>query len=258
MLSLSEIKRFYPENLHGAGEFLIREYLQFKILQIVYESKFARSLIFLGGSCIRIVYGNTRFSEDLDFDNLGLSELDFSFISDIIHKELELQGYDVEIKAVQKGAYHCYIRFPGLLFESGLSSHLEQKILIQLDTEPQKYSYDPETYLLNKFDVFCEIFLTPPATLLAQKFFAILNRKRNKGRDFYDIVFLLGMINEPDWRYLDEKLDISNRKTLKEAVLTHCNKIDMNEMAEDVEPFLFKAADNKRVINFAKLVEQKF
>ncbi|MGI4871815.1 MAG: nucleotidyl transferase AbiEii/AbiGii toxin family protein [Janthinobacterium lividum] len=31
-----------------------------------------RPLLFPGGTCLRIVHGNQRFSEDLDFDNSGL------------------------------------------------------------------------------------------------------------------------------------------------------------------------------------------
>ena len=35
MLRLSEITKYYPENLLGFQRFIIREYLQYKILQIV-------------------------------------------------------------------------------------------------------------------------------------------------------------------------------------------------------------------------------
>lgn len=258
MLSLKEIQKFYPESIHTAGEFLIREYLQYKILEIVYESEYAKSLVFLGGTCLRFFYGNSRFSEDLDFDNLGLKENDFSEVAELVNKGLEQEGYETEIKVVHKAAFHCLVRFPGLLFKEGLSSHKEQKILIQLDTEPQHYDYMPEKLLINKFDVFTEVFATPLSTLLAQKFYAILNRNRNKGRDFYDIVFILGMQTEPDWQYLKLKTGISEKSTLKNAVLDHCKKIDMQEMARDVEPFLFRAKDINKVVKFPQLIQQTY
>ena len=44
------------------------EYLQSEILSILYNSKYGRHLSFLGGTCLRFVYGIERFSEDLDFD----------------------------------------------------------------------------------------------------------------------------------------------------------------------------------------------
>ncbi|MBX9850823.1 MAG: nucleotidyl transferase AbiEii/AbiGii toxin family protein [Cytophagaceae bacterium] len=256
MLSLKEIKKFYPESLHQNGEFLIREFLQYKLLEIIYESKYGNSLVFLGGTCLRLIHGNTRFSEDLDFDNKGLDKNEFSAVSYMVKKSLELEGYETDINVVHKGAFHCYVRFPGLLFSEGLSGHKEQKILIQLDTEPQNYDYAPEKILINKFDVFTEILTTPLPVLLAQKFYAVLNRKRNKGRDFFDISFLLGMHTEPDWKYLEQKIGIYNKVGLKKAVLEHCEKLDMREMAKDVEPFLFQAKDIRRVALFTQLVDQ--
>ena len=85
------------------------------------------------------------------------------------------------MKTVYKGAFHCYVRFPGLLFKDGLAGHQEQKILIQLDTEPPHFDFKPEKHILNKFDVFTEIPVTPLDLLLAQKFYTIVNRKRSKG-----------------------------------------------------------------------------
>src|SRR5690606_38859081 len=135
MLGLSEIAKYYPENLRGFQRFIIREYLQYKILQIVFDNPtYSNKLCFLGGTCLRLVHENTRFSEDLDFDNFNLSQKDFEGISSIIVTDLRKEGYEVEIRNVLKGAFHCYIRFPELLYKEGLSGHKEEKILIQLDT----------------------------------------------------------------------------------------------------------------------------
>jgi predicted nucleotidyltransferase component of viral defense system len=73
MLELQEIKRFYPDNLHRFDRFLLKEYLQYKILEIVFSSIYASKICFIGGTCLRIVHQNLRFSEDLDFDNFNLS-----------------------------------------------------------------------------------------------------------------------------------------------------------------------------------------
>jgi predicted nucleotidyltransferase component of viral defense system len=256
MMSLSEIERFYPENLRVFKRFIIREYLQYKILSIIYNSEYASKLIFLGGTCLRIVLGNNRFSEDLDFDNSGLNENDFDNLAAIIRKELEKQGYAVEINNVFKGAFHCIIRFPGLLFEEGLSRFKEEKILIQLDSEPQHFSFVPGEYLLNRFDVFTEIKVTPSDILLAQKFFAIYNRKRNKGRDFFDVGFLLSLNIKPNYDYLNLKMNVENEKKLKEKILEKCKNMNMEEMAKDVAPFLFYEKDIKRVLLFPQLLKQ--
>jgi hypothetical protein len=45
-MSLAEIKSFYPEFLHNRAEFLLREYLQYKILEILFQSKYASKFVF--------------------------------------------------------------------------------------------------------------------------------------------------------------------------------------------------------------------
>ncbi len=151
MLNLSEILKAYPESLHIHRSFILREYLQYKILEILFESRYANKFCFLGGTCLRLVHNNPRFSEDLDFDNFQITEEEFSQVSVSIQTGLEKQGYQVEMKQIIRGAYHCHIRFPGLMFEQGLSGYREERILIQLDTEPQHFDFQPENFVLNNF-----------------------------------------------------------------------------------------------------------
>jgi predicted nucleotidyltransferase component of viral defense system len=256
MLSLKELKPYYPETLHDYERFIIREYLQYKILEIVFESPFENKLAFLGGTCLRIVYNNNRFSEDLDFDNFNLTMDDFNGITSIVKTELERLGYEIEMRNVKKGAYHCYIRFPEILFNEGLTQHKEEKILIRLDTEAHNFSYKPDQHLLNKFDVFTQINTTPKDILLAQKFYAVINRKRNKGRDFFDIVYLLSQEQTPNYKYLFEKIGIDSPEVLRQEIINKCAQINMNEMAQDVSPFLFNKKDEKKVLLFSKYMEQ--
>lgn len=257
MLNLSEILPFYPEPLRVHRAFILREYLQYKILQIIYDKPdLGQNLRFLGGTALRIVHGNQRFSEDIDFDNVGLKEDQFEAISNTIKKSLEHEGYEVEIKTVYKGAYHCYIKFPNLLFNESLTGHRTEKVLIQLDAEPQHYKFTPDKHILNKFDVFTEIFVTPLNILLAQKCYAIINRKRSKGRDFFDVVFLLSKGIRPDYGYLDLKLEIRNAKALKDRLLDTSSKLDMKAMADDVAAFLFNNADAKKIVMFEQYVKQ--
>ncbi len=257
MLSLKEIEKFYPGYLHKFKRFLLREYLQHKILEVIFDSRYATKLSFLGGTCLRIIHGNTRFSEDLDFDNFDLSIIEFHNISDIIKDKLNKQGYDVEIKDVIAGAFHCYVRFPKLLFSENISGHIEEKILIQLDTEPHHFEYNPQEYILNKFDIFTAISVTPPDILLAQKFYALINRKRKKGRDFYDIIFLL-KTTRPNYNYLKQKLNIDNDKDLKNKVLSEVNNIELKEMANDVQKFLFNPDSIKQIMFFKEYINQIF
>jgi len=254
MLSLVEIEKYYPENIRAFKRNILREYLQYKILQIIFNSKYANKLSFLGGTALRIVSDNARFSEDLDFDNFGLKEKEFDEISQLVKKHLELEGYEVEVRNIFKDAYRCYVRIPKLLFDSGLSGYEEEKILIQLDTASRGFRYVPDKVILNKFDVFTEINVTPMDIVLSQKIFAIFNRKVPKGRDFYDAVFLLSK-TKPNYDYLQLKLKIKRKEELKEKILTLENKLDFKELAKDVEPFLFNPADSKKVVLFARYIK---
>lgn len=203
MLSLKEIEKFYPDNLQPFKKFILREYLQYKILEIIFESEYHDKLCFLGGTCLRIVHGNNRFSEDLDFDNFSLTPNDFENISVEIQNQLTKQGYEVE------------------------------------------------QHFLNKFDVFTMINTTPKDILLSQKFYALLNRPRKKGRDFYDIVFLL-KTTRPNYDYLNVKVGIRNPKELLNEVVEVCNKLNFKEIANDVKPFLINNSDIKTVNYFPK------
>lgn len=256
MLTLSEIKPFFPESLHRFPRFMLREYLQYKILEVIFESDHLSDLCFLGGTCLRIVHRNQRFSEDLDFDNLSLNEEEFLKVADDIQTHLQREGYRVELKTVMKGAWHCHIKFPALLYEEGLSGYKEEKILIQLDTEPQNFDYEPERHVLNRFDVFTTILTTPISMLMSQKIYAIINRERNKGRDFYDLVFLMSREVKPDYNYLEAKTNLSDSKSLKSKLLKKCQSLDMEAMARDVQPFLFDAASTKKIHHFENVVQQ--
>ncbi|MFA5948094.1 MAG: nucleotidyl transferase AbiEii/AbiGii toxin family protein [Candidatus Gracilibacteria bacterium] len=257
MITLDQILAAYPENLRVFKESVLKEYLQYKILNSIFNSEYANKLAFLGGTSLRIVYGSTRFSEDLDFDNFSITEKEFTELSKVIQKDLLLEGLEVEINIVTKNAYRIKIRIPKLLFDSGLSSMNEHKILIQVDTVPQNFKYTPDKPLLNKFDVFTQINAVPKDLLLAQKIFASVNRKRIMGRDFFDIVFLYGIGASPNFIYLKKNIGVKNEKELKKYLLKKIEKLDFEKLACDVEPLLFDPRDNKKVLLFREFAEKK-
>ena len=246
MLSLEQILPLYPHNLQPFKRNILREYFQYKILELIFASIYASKLSFLGGTALRIVYENTRFSEDLDFDNFGLSESEFTALAKHVQRGLEAQGLTVEMNIAGKGVYRCNIRLPDILFSNNLSTHWDEKILIQIDSAAHHFDYRPDNRMLNKFDVFTEIFVTPIDILLSQKIRAALERKRAKGRDYFDIVFLLAR-TVPNYDYLAVQLNIPDVKTLRERILKTIDQLDMKELGRDVEPFLFNPGDAKKI-----------
>jgi predicted nucleotidyltransferase component of viral defense system len=256
MLDIKQIEVFYPEFLKSFKRNLLREYLQYKILEMIFDSEFGEKLSLIGGTAIHMVYANKRFSEDLDFDNLGLTKKGFEELVKFVKRGLELEGYTIETKNVFRGAYRSYLRVPNILFDNGLSRHKEEKMLIQIDAEPQGIDYALDKLIINKFDVFLRINVVPADILLAQKLYAIFRRKRAMGRDFYDAVFLFGM-TKPNLEYLRLKLGIKDMADLKRKLLLKCKVLDFKQLAKDVEPFLFSPSESKKVLLFQDYIRSR-
>jgi len=255
MLDLKNIESFYPSNLRPFKRNILREYLQYKILEIIFDSSYGPGLSFMGGTAIQLIHGNTRFSEDLDFDNLSLKTCDFEKMTQEILQRLKLSGFKTQAKTNLGDVCRSYIRFSDVLFDLGLSGHKEEKILIQVDTQPQKFKYSPDKVILNKFDVFLIVNVVPIDILLSQKLFAAIDRPRPMGRDFFDIVYLSGKTT-PNYSYLAAKMGVKNAKQLKAKLLEHCKNFNFKLLALDVESMLYVPGDVKKVVMFREFLEK--
>ena len=254
MLLIDEIEKAYPEKLRPFKRFILREYLQYKILSYIYASQYGAKLSFIGGTALRILYDNQRFSEDLDFDNLGLDKNALEDLTEIIKKNLQQEGFEVTIRNTLRNAFRCRIKIPKLLFQNNLSPVKDEQILIQFDTEPQHFSHKKEIKLINKFDVLKNINTSPLNVLYSQKLYAAFNRKRAKGRDFFDILFLSNK-TKPNFNYLNFKLRIKNEKSLKNYLKKGCDEIRFDEIIRDVKPFLFNPKDIDKIRLFPNWVK---
>lgn len=255
MLDIQQIETFYPEHLRPFKRNLLREYLQYKILEAVFDSPSANKLVFMGGTCIHIVHGSPRFSEDLDFDNHNLTQPEFETLSQGVKRALELQGYPVELKLTYGNAFHAFLRFPDVLQDNHISGRRDEKLLIQIDTEPQGVRYRPDKFLLSKFDVFSRINTVPADILVSQKILCIFNRSRPMGRDFLDVIYLLGK-SGVDYAYLAQKMAVHDSSELKERLLIRCAQLDFSLLTKDIEPFVYSKKDVERVLFFMDFVKQ--
>jgi len=253
MLDIKQIESFYPEYLRAFKRNLLREYIQYKILEFIFSSEAAEKLSFMGGTAIHIIHANARFSEDLDFDNLSLKRGDFENLSGMIKKRLKLEGYSAEIKYSFKGAYRAYISITDILYENGLSEHKSEKLFINLDAEPQGFAYSPDKIIINKFDIFTRINAVPLDLLLSQKIYAIFMRRRPMGRDFYDAIFLFGK-TKPNLGFLKSKLGIKNISDLTKRLIARCKPLNFKQLAKDVEQFLFVPEDAKKLLLFNEYI----
>ncbi len=254
MLTIDQIYNYFEFNtVKRNPRSVMVEYLQYEILDSMFKFDKAKHLSFIGGTAVRIVAGSNRFSEDLDFDNFGLTYFEFESLLNDVLRDMKLKGFEIEYKFVEKGAWHCYIKFPEILYKFGLSSNDKERILIRIDMQEKTKLYEPSIIILNKFGIFRKILSASFEVLLSQKLITILQRKREKGRDLYDVSYLYGLtkVNEA---YIHNYLNITMEKFYEKLKL-RINEIDLKELAKDVEPFLINPAEVDRVLFFREFLE---
>lgn len=249
MLTLEQISGQFPlpvrqRNPRG----ILVEYLQYELLDSLFKNAAAAALSFIGGTAIRILHNSHRFSEDLDFDNFELSFQAFELLLKATCRDMEYKGFVIEYRMVEKGSYHCYIRFPDILQQSGLSPISGQKILIRIDRETKSPTYEPDMVFLNRFGVYRRIPAAPVNILLAQKLLAILYRKRQMGRDIYDASFLMGL-GKPDFDYIQKTVDL-DKAEFAQSFEEKLKELDLTGLAPEVEPLLFTPEQKNRVSTF--------
>lgn len=147
--------------------------------------------VFKGGTCLRYVFGLDRFSEDLDF-NILTSPKEFDAQVQRITKEFHLLGirnYFIK-KELFKDAYTCTIGFQGPL--SVGTEQTRNKIRIDAGKRTGTLNTPEWKLIASEYPETREHFLVcimDERELLAEKICSLFERK--KGRDLYDVWFLL-------------------------------------------------------------------
>ncbi|MHB8106313.1 MAG: nucleotidyl transferase AbiEii/AbiGii toxin family protein [Candidatus Cryosericum sp.] len=250
MLEPSIVYEAYHESAPVWRASILREYLQLKTLQYLYGTTHGAGLVFMGGTAIHLFTGSPRFSEDLDFDNRGVSASGFRALVDDVERRFALEDVACDVVVKEHGGMTAVLRFTDVLQRWGLTGHRDGVLRIKVDAEPQNFDVAPERRILSRLDVFVPVLLTPVAVLLGQKFTALLDRPRTMGRDLYDISWLLGQ-TKPDYAYLQAKAGIPDEGHLREAILDKLATLDIPALRADLLPFLPSPAEADRITLFA-------
>ena len=256
MLNLNQIRAEFPPQLDSNPRNFLREYLQYKILEILFSNRLASKLTFIGGTAVRMVHNSQRFSEDLDFDSKGLSASEFQTLAAELDRELNRLGFKTALRTVTNAAFHTYIKFSEILYDLNLSPLKDEKLHIRIDTVDQGANYNPTIVTLDKFDVYKNVRVAPGEILLAMKLVTILGRKRAQGRDYFDASFLISRGFRPNINFLQTKLGVQSISEMQELLVAHLNTVDVQTLAQDIEPFLFTPEETQRVLNFRQTIDR--
>ncbi len=258
MIQLDQIKGYFPAELQAGAiydKYMLKEYIQLMILDFLSTSPWIEKVVFIGGTNLRLVKGIDRFSEDLDFDCKNFSEEDFMRMTDDVLRFLQRSGFKAETRDKDNPrltAFRRNLYFPEFLFELGLSGHKAERFLIKVEAQDQGYSYTSVMANIRRAGFFFPFPVPPDSVLCAMKLSALLNRQ--KGRDFYDAVFLLGQ-TEPDYGYLAAKWGIHDKAELIAALMQIVDKTNLETKSKDFEHLLFNKTNLRKVLMFREFVE---
>ena len=233
---------------------LAREYLQARILEALQISGGMIPLAFQGGTALRFLYDLPRFSEDLDFA-LERPEDDFDLgkFLEKVQREFEKENYAIDLKVNTSKVVHSgFVRFPGLLYELGLSGQRTQvqSIKLEVDTNPPAGASLVNTVV--RRHVLLQLQHHDQASLLAGKLHALLQRDYSKGRDIYDLFWYLSNRRwpEPNLVLLNNALDQSGWKggelskdNWRNVIQERIKVMSWDRVLDDVTPFLEKETE---------------
>lgn len=172
------------------------------ILYLLDRNGFFEEAAFHGGTCLRIVYGLDRFSEDLDFNVLvpnrnftmrpALDNMMEEFADmglDAYYRERMARGvkpiYSTKISANLRQA----LKLAGFDEKIVQSAHSKKNIVVKLNTDTEPPA-TPRNIIVHKMEPLeYDVRTEPLPTLFAGKTGAMLChewKNRIKGRDFYD------------------------------------------------------------------------
>jgi len=238
------------------------------------RSDFFKIAAFQGGTALRIVHQINRFSEDLDFVLLKPSE-SFKWQSYLKTIEAEFSSFGVNLEIKERSSAKGVIR-TAFLKEDSFARILEltynrlpsdvQKITIKLeiDTLPPDGSNFENASLSYPYPF--SILMQDFPSLFASKCHALLCRKYEKGRDWFDFLWYLSRKTPVNKHLLKNALyqagpyknqDIPfEKKWLHSEFKKKIMKLDWELAKRDVENFL-KPNERKFVKNWSGEFFQK-
>jgi len=259
MIQIELIRNYFPTHIRNNSifnKYILKEYIQLLILDWLSSTRYIRKMTFIGGSNLRLVKGIDRFSEDLDFDCESFSKEVFIEMSNSVLQFLRNNGLRVEVKDCENSnltAFRRNIHFPELLFDLGLTGHREDRFLMKPESQDQGIDYQPIIANIKGCGFFFPFPVPPDAVLCSMKISAMLSRQ--KGRDFYDVMFMLSK-TAPDYNFLSKRCGVSNLVELKQATTKMLQSADLNKKMRDFEHLLFNKNKSEKILQIGSFIDE--
>jgi len=230
MLNLKELD-IYAKKFKINQTVVYREFIQLVFLKEFYNLGWSDKVFFKGGTSIRLLFGGSRFSEDLDF-TVMLDKTVFELKINDFWKYLEkTYGWQVKKRKTIVGEKYLLT-----VKEDGLS----YGIFINLDFSFREEVCCPDKSVIKTdYPVIFTSFVhhLSKEEILAEKIRATMTRE--KGRDIYDLWFLLnsGVVIKDNLvlKKLNYcKITEFNRKSLIDKI----SKFPKKQFVLDLKPFV--------------------
>lgn len=231
---------------------IAREYLQTKIIADIFRHPDSKQLSFAGGTALRLLRGLPRFSEDLDFDNLGLPDTKIVSLMESVVANLRREGYQVELADKSKGDKHYLeIKFPSFWYLLKLTPNDKEKLMLKVDYGSHWTSQTPELKFLSSFGFSQTVQTNTLNQLFTQKLTAYVQRHSTEPRDIFDCVYLHSLGAHFDTTFaaanqVETLLGDARKKFVKEGVTP--------TMRARLLPFIFNPDDITKLDHFGQVI----
>jgi predicted nucleotidyltransferase component of viral defense system len=229
------------------------ELLQLLLLDALYAQKNSEKIIFQGGTALRWVYNGQRFSEDLDFVTPLLPPL----IENVLRKttsiasksctaQFGMGAAEFQIKQSRNTAFKAFFVYR--------PESQRERIAVKLEMETLKGDRHPETQrhilrelsqvagLIRGGDLILPyasslVLVETPEEILSDKIRALFERAYVKGRDIYDLQWLVNQMGvKPDWDRTRNKLSMYRMRFAPARSADHfLTKTGENEVKAAIE-----------------------
>jgi len=211
---------------------------------------------FYGGTCLHLIHGLDRFSEDLDFSLLQKDEnFNLEKYFPAIINEFKMRGRDVEITKKDKASFtkvqSAFLKDNTATYDIKFQTEKTPKIKIEVDYLPP-LEFETEVSVLKGNEPAAIRTFTLPS-LFAGKMHALIYRQwknRIKGRDWYDFEWYVNNGIELDLKHFARRakefdgIDVTE-KSFKQSLVEKILTTDIESAKTDVLPFI----QDKRILN---------